>query len=1028
MNNRDNYQNNRPNILYNNDFIKTLPQRAMQNNSEFDRYISDRNDKNIQQFNARNAEMQRMEEYNKKFNQINLGLNNEYLINNNKNAEKKYRNNIINIDSASRNKDLYPFSHTFKVPLPKKINNVSKVEIVSMEFPNAQRIFTQRNNKIRWSNQYEYGDITSITIQPNDPVNGNLSSSGRTDKFIKIKTVYPVKDILKKGEKVKIVGLTVKKSDNTIIKPYSTTSSLMHGIGKNSGHFSSGNSHTGTISDVLDNGSYRIKPSHTFIQGNNEISSYLRWGTGDNRFGESHDYYNNNKIHITSGSAKNQVRKISDYIGLMSNQSVYPNIDIESNFTANVSIGDSYEIMDDAYVVLYEPEDTLVDTLDGSTKVGIDEFWIADYGTTLDYNTTTNQSYDYSVGRWYIDRDEDRNYIKMITPTIHKTSIPEGNFDRNSLSNYIAGYMNNVKNTNGFPHSFRLAINPDTDAAAFSQKITQSLTTWINHYEYNSLALSGFIFSVSGENKISVVYPSHGLQYGNILGIIKYPPTDIYNDWSSTNTDEGWPVSDLNMDLFGYAMIITDKSVEDWGTKNRMEENVRVGIENTYTSPNINGRHYIIHCPKTPYAINSRTDSPCYCYVISKKIDDNYPTTYNTADNGSSVILKTNIIGKWGFNVEVNGSTGVSGITPGSINRNHTVNNTGLIKRSNNVTSIDKTNSYPNDMFVVTTDDTASKTVSGSGGLSIKIKKDMPFKLLFKDYIDDIGPVFGFTSVNDRKDTNTWRAKIFNTEDSSSNTPVLQKLNFTGDKYVYITSPKLRTLYDTFGIDNVFGKIPITGLPGELLFNPMVKNISTSFDPIMPSMEEIELSVIRPMNDVLETNSNLEIYRSKLTSVVIVITVSKIDNYSINNIRDGILSSLIELKSSDGVQHLLVGSGNQRTGNEKRQFKVVSISSSSDTTYSMVIKIVTQKDVDFNISSSIDFPINPIDIAKYIRDNIPVNETNHPEATYPYLSKIVSFDQLIENINPPSKTDYYDFNDMDYSLTLNFVEEIEYNK
>ena len=597
--------------------------------------------------------------------------------------------------------------------------------MVSMEFPNAQRIFTQRNNKIRWSNQYEYGDITSITVQPNDPVLGNLSSSDRTDKFIKIKTVYPVKNIIKKGEKIKIVGLTVKKSDNTIIKPYSTTPSLMHGIGKDSGHFSSGNSHTGTISDVLNNGSYRIKPSHTFIQSNNEISSYLRWGTGDNQFGESHDYYNNNKIHITSGSAKNQVRKITDYTGLISNQSIYPNIDIESNFTANVSIGDSYEIIDDAYIVIYEPEDTLVDTLDGSTKVGIDEFWISDYQTTLDNNTISNQSYDYTVGRWYIDRDEDRNYIKMITPTIHKTAIPEGNFDRNSLSNYIAGYMNNVKNTNGYPHSFRLAINPSTDAAAITQKITQSLTTWINHYEYNDFAISGFVFCVSGENKISIVYPSHGLQYGNILGIIKYPPTDIYNDWSSTNADNGWPVSDLNMDLFGYAMIITDKSIDDWGTKNRMEENVRIGIENTYTSPNINGKHYIIHSPKTPYAINSRNDSPCYCYVISKKIDDNYPITYNNADNGSSVILKTNVIGKWGFNVEVSGSTGVSGITPGSINGSHAVNNTGRITRDNNVTSIDKTNGYPLDMFIVTTDDTASKTVSGTGGVSIKVKKSL---------------------------------------------------------------------------------------------------------------------------------------------------------------------------------------------------------------------------------------------------------------------------------------------------------------
>ena len=114
-------------------------------------------------------------------------------------------------------------------------------------------------------------------------------------------------------------------------------------------------------------------------------------------------------------------------------------------------------------------------------------------------------------------------------------------------------------------------------------------------------------------------------------------------------------------------------------------------------------------------------------------------------------------------------------------------------------------------------------------------------------------------------------------------------------------------------------------------------------------------------------------------------------------------NTLIELKSSDGKQHLLVGSGNQRTGNEKRQFKSVSITSSSDTTYSMVIKIVPHKDVDFNVSSSIIFPINPIDIAKYIRDNIPANDTNHPYLTYPYLNKIVSFDQMIENINPPRR-------------------------
>lgn len=70
---------------------------------------------------------------------------------------------LVSIDSRDRMKTLYPKPNNFKMFLGKTFNNVKKIEMVSLEFPNTDAVINTNNNRIYWRNQEDIDlDITVI--------------------------------------------------------------------------------------------------------------------------------------------------------------------------------------------------------------------------------------------------------------------------------------------------------------------------------------------------------------------------------------------------------------------------------------------------------------------------------------------------------------------------------------------------------------------------------------------------------------------------------------------------------------------------------------------------------------------------------------------------------------------------------------------------------------------------------------------------------------------------------------------------
>ena len=120
------------------------------------------------------------------------------------------------------------------------------------------------------------------------------------------------------------------------------------------------------------------------------------------------------------------------------------------------------------------------------------------------------------------------------------------------------------------------------------------------------------------------------------------------------------------------------------------------------------------------------------------------------------------------------------------------------------------------------------------------------------------------------------------------------------------------------------------------------------------------------------------------------IKMNKIPGYGINEIATGFLTNILKLTSkTTQKRNLLIGNGSG-TGNEKRQFKKINIQSIMEEGISyflLTIKIFPQKVIDYNVleSNSETNPIDPLDIAIYIKNNIPGKLQNHTNPDLVYI-------------------------------------------
>lgn len=960
--------------------------------------------------------------------------------------EKRERATIINIDSRYRDIKNDPHVNNFTMNFPKTFSNVSEIGISSLELPNTISVFNNRNNKIRWKNQWGYGHINSVYITSSDPVTGSAPGGSRTDKFVKFTVDGSVKNEISVGDVVKIVGLYINNGTDAT-KLYGGAT-LSHLIGNSCMHATTSNSHSGKITSVDSSTVVKVLPNHYYSNSsdNSTYTTWRKWGTsGDNQNGEPNDYYNNWKLVMTSGSAKNEVRRVSDYVG--STRAVT----IESAFSTSPAVNDTYQLLKESYMVYKGPGDTI----SGGT-VAYNEFWIIDYITTASpaHNTTGNgatemgtlpHTYSSSYGIWYHDRDENNNYSTSTQNIVNFASI--GSKARwftessNSFGKALSDSMSIAKYPNDEVPKFDIKLNDNNEMITIIQKYLNRPSRWLKYWVYEGAQLGGPLFTVAGENIVSFVLPSNGFEFGNILGVVRYPPTDSYNNWTSTSLENGWPASDLQMDLYGCAMIITGKSVVNWGEKNKFEKDMEIELINTGDS-RLNGVHRIKYVPKVGYRLNSGNSAPCYCFVVPIYIDTEIPSTYSTI--GSSSILSTNINGTWGMRIEIIGSTGLSGTQLEHINRKHTIIGKGIIKDTTSSIgyTYDTDPPYYNDTinFKLNSVPTASN-FAGGGGLKAMLLFERPFKFIFKDYIDDLGPNLGLTDGNNRKDTDEWVRSLSNTYDKTIYTDVKIPSKISGDNYFYISINNLEeqgyhseysAIHDNkYSGGHILTKVLITMGSGEMLFNTQIggkvggKSAIMTFDRPIRNLDKISIGLYRKLSNI-ESQTDLEKYLKKSYEVSLTIRINKIRNKSIDDISNGLVNTIMQLKNKDDlISHIILGKGNDKTRNEKWQFYIDSIKAdASFSGYLVIMKIYPQREVYFDRISSLDIPIDPIDIANYIYKNIPTTSAIHPSDDMIYLRNIISIDKVKQVTNPPKGFDYLDINNVDYSMSLSIIENV----
>jgi hypothetical protein len=960
--------------------------------------------------------------------------------------EKNERISIINIDSRYRSIEEYPHVNNFTMDFPRTFNNISEIGIASLELPNTVSVFNNRNNKIRWKNKYGFGCINSVQITTSDPVTGTPPGVGRTDKFIKFTVDGSVEDEVKVGDIVKIVGLYLNTGENSTI-PYNTDTVIAdqlgrHLIGNNCTHSTTSNSHSGKFTSVANSTVMTILPNHYYANNTagTTYTTWRKWGTsGNNQYGEANDYYNNWKLLITSGTSKNEVRRVSDYTNLTRTLS------IESAFSTTPLVNDTYQLLNESNVVYKSAGDTI-----STGTVAHNEFWVIDFKTsdTLGGTGTNagNTTYSSSIGYWYHDRDENDNYISSTQNNINLASI--GSKARwftessNAFGKSLAESMAISKYKNLEIPKFDIKLNDNNEMITFKQYYMNKPSKWLKYWKYDDTQLGGPIFTVAGENILSCIYPSHGLDCGNIIGVIKYPPTDSYNNWQSTSLENGWPVSDLHKDLYGCAMIITNKSVSDWGEKNKFEKDMEIEILNSANSQ-LNGIHRIKYVPKVGYRLNLGNSAPCYCFVIPMYIDSEIPSTYSS--NGSKVIKSTNINGTYGMRIDLLYSTGLSGAQLNHINMRHTILGKGIIKETSSGMGYEYDRTYKyytNDSFIIRIPSISTVTNStGGGGLRTMYQTELPFKFVFNNYIDDLGPNLGLTDGNNRKDTDEWMRVISNTYDKTIYTDVKIPARISGDNYFYISIDNLTehgfhseysAIHDNkYSGGHILTKVLITMGSGEMLFNTQIGGVVggespiIKFDRFLRSLDKIKIGLYRKLSNV-ESQPDLEKFLKKSYEVSVIMKVNKILNKTINEVSTGIIDTIMQLKNkNDLIPHIILGKGNNKTRNEKWQFNIEKIEAdSSFNGYKVILKIYSQRIIYFDRESSLEIPLDPIDIANYIYNNIPTNSTIHPSDDMIYLRNIISIEKIGQISNPPKGFDYLDINNVDYSLSLYVKENI----
>lgn len=117
----------------------------------------------------------------------------------------------ITISKIIKIVDGYPDANSYSFALPKVINNVTSIKIVSSEFPNSINVFNSSNNKLYWQNIEDGDTIHSLEITP-----GTYSASELKQEIEDRAEEVPRTDVSESYENGHYFNVTIKNETGKV--------------------------------------------------------------------------------------------------------------------------------------------------------------------------------------------------------------------------------------------------------------------------------------------------------------------------------------------------------------------------------------------------------------------------------------------------------------------------------------------------------------------------------------------------------------------------------------------------------------------------------------------------------------------------------------------------------------------------------------------------------------------------------------------------------------------------------------------
>ena len=144
----------------------------------------------LKKISSGNIDSVQKQNFTKRYEELNKNeLNKKIEIKNNRETDIVYRTSILSIDSRIRDTTKYPYANDFEAPFGRVYNNISQIELVSSEIPNSDQVIRElplelKNNTMYWKNlqDFDLNYLTSVAFDTQIPNTINLYITGHNIK------------------------------------------------------------------------------------------------------------------------------------------------------------------------------------------------------------------------------------------------------------------------------------------------------------------------------------------------------------------------------------------------------------------------------------------------------------------------------------------------------------------------------------------------------------------------------------------------------------------------------------------------------------------------------------------------------------------------------------------------------------------------------------------------------------------------------------------------------------------------------